>query len=41
MCAILKMTTNEWKDDNVSVLGRELQAHMEVVFEKFVIETEI
>jgi hypothetical protein len=41
MSAILKMTTNEWKNDYVSVLGREFQAHVEMIFEKFVIETAI
>ena len=41
MRAILEMAANERKNDYVSVLCRELQAHVEVVFEKFVIKTEI
>ena len=39
MRAILEMAANERENDYVSVLCRELQAHVEVVFEKFVVET--
>ena len=39
MSTVLEMTTNEREDDNVAVLGGELQAHVEVIFKQFVIKT--
>lgn len=39
MRTILKMTANQGEYNYVAVLCWELQAHVEVVFKQFVIET--
>ena len=40
MCTVLEVTTNQREDDNIPVLGGELQAHVEMIFKQLVIETE-
>ena len=39
MRTVLEVTANKREDDNVADLGGELQAHAEVIFKQFVVET--
>ena len=34
VCNLGKMTAYEWKGNNVTILGREFQAHLEMVLKK-------
>lgn len=39
MGAVLKMATNQREDDNVTILCRKFQAHVEMILEKFIVKT--
>ena len=41
MSTMLKVTANERKRNNISILSRKLQAHMELIFKYLVVETGI